>query len=224
MASPPVIDPRAVTIDRWLGRGQRIAVLKILVFALCLLPLALLVWDGLHANLGTNPIEETTHRTGDWTLRLLLVTLTVTPARRMLGWNFLLRLRRLLGLFAFFYACLHFLTYAWLDQFFWWDEIAKDIIKRPFITVGFSAFLLLIPLAVTSTNAMMKRLGRRWQQLHRLVYVSATLGVLHYLWLVKADLQRPLVYGALLTALLAYRVYADRRRIIKAAQTLRTGA
>lgn len=223
MASPPAIGPHAITLDRWLGRGPPITTLKILVFALCLLPLALLAWDGVHANLGPNPIEEITHRTGDWTLRLLLVTLAVTPARRLLGWNFLLRLRRLLGLFAFFYACLHFLTYVWLDQFFWWDEIAKDIVQRPFITVGFAAFLLLIPLAVTSTNAMMKRLGRRWQQLHRLVYVSATLGVLHYLWLVKADLRRPLIYGILLTALLAYRVYADRRRIIKTAQTPGTG-
>lgn len=197
---------------------------KAIVFALCLLPLAWLVWDGLHADLGTNPIEEVTHRTGDWTLRLLLITLTVTPARGLLNWNFLLRLRRLLGLFAFFYACLHFLTYVWLDQFFWWDEIVKDIVKRPFITVGFAAFVLLIPLAVTSTNAMMKRLGRRWQPLHRLVYVSATLGVLHYLWLVKADVQRPLTYGALLVILLAYRAYAGRRRMIKAAETLRTGS
>jgi sulfoxide reductase heme-binding subunit YedZ len=216
--------PSAIsTVDRWLGRGPRITMLKTIVFALCLLPLAWLVWDGLHGNLGTNPIEEITHRTGDWTLRLLLITLTVTPARRLLGWNFLLRLRRMLGLFAFFYACLHFLTYVWFDQFFWWDEIAKDIVKRPFITVGFAAFVLLIPLAVTSTNAMMKRLGRRWQQLHRLVYVSATLGVLHYLWLVKADVQRPLIYGVLLAALLAYRAYAGRRRMLKAAQTLRTG-
>ncbi len=198
--------------------------LKAIVFALCLLPLASLVWDGLHADLGTNPVEEVAHRTGDWTLRLLLITLTVTPARGLLSWNFLLRLRRLLGLFAFFYACLHFLTYVWLDQFFWWDEIVKDIVKRPFITVGFAAFVLLIPLAVTSTNAMMKRLGRRWQPLHRLVYVSATLGVLHYLWLVKADVQRPLTYGALLVILLAYRAYAGRRRMIKAAETLRTGS
>lgn len=209
-------------MDRWLGRGPRITALKTAIFVSCLLPLALLVWDGLQANLGTNPIEEVTHRTGDWTLRLLLITLTVTPARGLLGWNFLLRLRRMLGLFAFFYACLHFLTYVWLDQFFWWDEIAKDIIKRPFITVGFAAFLLLIPLAATSTRGMMKRLGRHWQPLHRLVYVSATLGVLHYLWLVKADLRRPLIYATLLATLLAYRAYANRRQLIKAA-TLRAG-
>ncbi len=209
-------------MDRWLGSGPRITGLKTAVFVLCLLPLALLVWDSLQANLGTNPIEEITHRTGDWTLRLLLITLTVTPARGLLGWNFLLRLRRMLGLFAFFYACLHFLTYVWLDQFFWWDEIAKDIVKRPFITVGFAAFVLLIPLALTSTNKMMKRLGRRWQQLHRLAYVTAILGVLHYLWLVKADVQRPLIYAALLTLLLAYRAYANRRRLMKAA-ALRTG-
>lgn len=211
----------AGTMDRWLGRGPRMTALKALVFLLCLLPLALLAWDGLRADLGTNPIEEVTHRTGDWTLRLLLITLTVTPARGLLGWHFLLRLRRMLGLFAFFYACLHFLTYVWLDQFFWWDEIAKDIVQRPFITVGFAAFLLLIPLALTSTKKMMKRLGRRWQQLHRLIYVIATLGVLHYLWLVKADVQRPLTYGALLAVLLAYRAQAHRR-LIKAVM-LRTG-
>jgi sulfoxide reductase heme-binding subunit YedZ len=220
LATPPAHG----IVDKWLGRGRRIKTLKGIVFVVCLLPLAWLAWDGLHTGLGTNPIEEITRRTGDWTLRLLLITLTVTPARRLLGWNFLLRLRRLLGLFAFFYACLHFLTYVWLDQFFWWDEILKDIAKRPFITVGFSAFILLIPLAVTSTHTMMKRLGRRWQQLHRLVYVSTSLGVLHYLWLVKADIQRPLIYGALLAALLAYRAYAGRRRTIKAAATVGTGS
>ena len=201
------------TIDRWLAHGARLSVLKAGVFLVCLLPLALLVWQGAHANLGTNPIEAVTHRTGEWALRLLLITLTVTPARRLLGWNFLLRLRRMLGLYAFFYACLHFLTYVWLDQFFWWGEIGRDIVERPFITVGFAAFVLLIPLAATSTQRMMKRLGRRWQPLHRLVYVSATLGVLHYLWLVKADVARPLAYGVLLAALLAYRAYAHRRRL-----------
>jgi sulfoxide reductase heme-binding subunit YedZ len=185
--------------------------LKPAVFVACLLPLALILWDAFNDGLGANPIEAITHRTGDWTLRLLLVTLAVTPARRLLGWGWLMRVRRMLGLYAFFYACLHFLTYLVLDQFFDWGEIAKDIIKRPYITVGFSAFILLIPLAVTSTNAMMRRLGKRWVQLHKLVYVIAVGGVLHYLWLVKADTLHPLTYAAILVLLLAARAWHQRR-------------
>jgi sulfoxide reductase heme-binding subunit YedZ len=202
----------APTLDRFFQqRSAARAALKPLAFILCLVPLAILIADGLHDQLGTNPIEEITHRTGDWTLRLLLVTLAVTPLRRSLGWNFLLRLRRLFGLFAFFYASLHFLTYVWLDQFFALGDIAKDVAKRPFITVGFTAFVMLIPLAATSTNRMMRRLGRRWQQLHRSIYLIATLGVVHYWWLVKADVRRPLLYGAVLAVLLLYRVVARAR-------------
>lgn len=194
----------------------RLRTLKALVFVACLVPLALMVWDGFRDQLGTNPIEEITHRTGDWTLRLLLLTLTVTPARRLLARPELLRLRRMLGLFTFFYASLHFMTYFWLDQFFDFSAIAKDVIKRPFITIGFTAFVLLIPLAVTSTNRMMRRLGRRWQQLHRLVYAIAIAGVLHYWWLVKADVRTPLIYAALLAVLLGYRVWFARAKTARA--------
>jgi sulfoxide reductase heme-binding subunit YedZ len=181
--------------------------------ALCLVPLAALVWRGLHHGLGANPIEYVTHSTGWWTLTFLLITLSVTPLRRLSGWNWLLRLRRTLGLYAFFYACLHFTTYIWLDQFFDLDSIGKDIVKRPFITVGFAAFVLLIPLAATSTNAMVRRLGAgRWQLLHRLVYVIAVFGVVHFWWLVKKDITEPLTFGALLAALLGARLVWRARR------------
>ena len=177
------------------------------LFVLALLPLARLVWLGFTGGLGANPIEFITHSTGTWTLVGLLATLSITPLRKLSGWNWLLRLRRMLGLFAFFYASLHFTTYIWLDQFFDLHAVFKDVIKRPFITVGFLAFVLLIPLAVTSTNAMVKRLGgKSWQRLHRLVYAIAILGVLHYWWLVKKDLTQPLIYALILAALLAYRV------------------
>lgn len=176
------------------------------LFAVCLLPLARLFVLGFGGGLGANPIEFITHSTGTWTLVGLLVTLSVTPLRRLTGRADLIRYRRMLGLFAFFYAMLHFMTYLWLDQFFDLAGIAKDIVKRPFITVGFAACVLLIPLAVTSTHAMMRRLGRRWQQLHRLVYLIASLGVIHYLWLVKKDLTQPLIFGAVLVLLLAMRL------------------
>ncbi|MGE5027468.1 MAG: sulfite oxidase heme-binding subunit YedZ [Betaproteobacteria bacterium] len=176
------------------------------LFAVCLLPLARLIVLGFGGGLGANPIEFITHSTGTWTLVGLLVTLSVTPLRRLTGRVELVRYRRMLGLFAFFYACLHFVTYIWLDQFFDPASIAKDIVKRPFITVGFTAFVLLIPLAATSTHAMMRRLGRRWQQLHRLIYPIALLGVLHYLWLVKKDITQPLIFGAVLALLLVMRL------------------
>jgi methionine sulfoxide reductase heme-binding subunit len=179
---------------------------KIWIFGICLLPLARLIVLGLTGGLGANPIEFITHSTGTWTLVGLMVTLSVTPLRRLTGRAELIRYRRMLGLFTFSYACLHFITYIWLDQFFDPAAIAKDIVKRPFITVGFSAFVLLIPLAATSTHGMMRRLGRRWQQLHRLVYVVAMLGVIHYAWLVKKDLTEPLIYGAVLVLLLAMRL------------------
>lgn len=187
--------------------------IKATAFALCLVPFARLVWLATHRGLGANPIEHITRSTGYWTLTFLLITLTVTPLRRITGWSWLLRLRRMLGLFAFFYVCLHFTTYIWLDQFFDVPGMVKDIIKRPFITVGFCAFLLLIPLAATSTNAMVKRLGgRRWQLLHRLVYVIPTLGVLHFWWLVKKDLTEPIVFGTLLGILLLARlIYSVRK-------------
>ncbi|HTT38416.1 MAG TPA: protein-methionine-sulfoxide reductase heme-binding subunit MsrQ [Burkholderiales bacterium] len=192
---------------------DRVQRVKAVAFALCLIPLVHLGWLGLRGRLGANPIEYITHSTGWWTLAFLLLTLTITPARRLTNWNWLLKLRRMLGLYAFFYVCLHFTTYLWLDQFFDWKSIVKDIGKRPFITVGFAAFLLLIPLASTSTHAMVRRLGaRRWQRLHRAVYAIGVLGVLHFWWLVKKDIREPLIFGALLGALLLVRlVYAARK-------------
>jgi len=179
---------------------------KAWIALVCLLPLVRLIVLGGSGGLGANPIEFITRSTGTWTLVGLLVTLSVTPLRRLTGRADLIRYRRMLGLFAFFYAGLHFITYIWLDQFFDPAAIAKDIIKRPFITIGFTAFLLLIPLAVTSTHAMMRRLGRRWKQLHRLIYLIALLGVVHYLWLVKKDLSEPLIYGVALALLLVMRL------------------
>ena len=187
--------------------------LKPAIFVLSLLPLVWLAWQGYAGQLGANPIETITHGTGEWALRFLLITLAMTPLRRMTGSPWPIRVRRMLGLFAFFYATLHLFTYLWLDQFFWWEEILRDIAKRPFITVGMLAFALLLPLAVTSTNAMMRRLGgARWKRLHRLAYVIPALGVLHFLWVVKADTLEPLVYGLVLAALLALRLPWMARR------------
>lgn len=181
--------------------------LKIAVFLACLVPLGLLAWGAYTQNLGANPIEKITHSTGDWTLRFLLITLSITPLRKLLALPSLIRFRRMFGLFAFFYGCLHFLTYIWLDKFFNLHDMLADVAKRKFITVGFTAFVLLIPLAITSTSGWIRRLGgKRWQRLHRLIYVSAICGVIHYLWLVKADIRKPLEYGAILTILLGYRL------------------
>ncbi len=190
--------------------------IKVALFLVCLLPLAHLVQAGLTDALGANPIEAITHATGDWTLRFLLITLAVTPLRRLTGAHWLLRLRRMLGLFAFFYASLHFTTYIWLDQFFDLQGIAKDVLKRPFITVGFAAFVLLIPLAATSNSFAIRRLGgRKWQSLHRSVYAIAILGVTHYWWLVKKDISEPLLYGSILAGLLGIRAWwreVERRK------------
>jgi sulfoxide reductase heme-binding subunit YedZ len=187
--------------------------IKAALFVLCLVPLASLAWRGFHHGLGANPIEYITRSLGWWTLAFLLITLGVTPLRRVTSLNWLLRLRRMLGLYAFFYACLHFTTYIWLDQFFDLMSIGKDIMKRPFITVGFLAFLLLIPLAATSTNAMVKRLGaKRWQLLHRAVYAIASLGVLHFWWLVKRDITEPLIFATLLALLFVARLVRRARR------------
>jgi len=180
---------------------------KPLVFCLCLAPLALLVYRGASGAIGPNPVEAVTHFTGDWTLRILLITLAVTPLRRITGMGWLLRFRRMLGLFAFFYACLHLLTYLWLDQFFALGAILEDIVQRPYITAGFAAFLLImVPLAVTSTKGMVRRLGKRWRTLHRAVYAIAVLGVLHFLWLAKADITEPAIYGLALSLLLLSRL------------------
>ncbi len=180
--------------------------IKTVLFVACLAPAMALVWRALHGELGANPIEFVTHATGDWTLRFLLLTLTITPARRLLGMPRLIRFRRMLGLFAFFYGSLHALTYFWLDQFFDINSILKDVAKRPFITAGFTAFILLVPLAVTSTAGWIRRLGGKgWQRLHSLIYVSVLAGVIHYYWLVKSDVRRPLLYVGIALLLLSYR-------------------
>ncbi len=182
---------------------------KPFVFLACLIPLALLGWKAYSAALGANPIEVITHSTGDWTIRFLLTTLAITPLRKLTGQPWLIRYRRMFGLFAFFYGVLHFLTYIWLDKSFDLHEMFADVAKRRFITVGFTGFVLLIPLALTSTTGWIRRLGgKRWQALHRLIYASALAGVIHYLWLVKADIRKPLQYGAVLSILLGYRVVA----------------
>jgi sulfoxide reductase heme-binding subunit YedZ len=181
--------------------------LKVPVFLLCLAPIGVVVWRALHNGLTANPIEFITHATGDWTLRFLVITLAITPVRKFFGLPELVRFRRMLGLFAFFYACLHFTTYIWLDKFFDLSEMWKDVIKRRFITIGFAAFLLLIPLAITSTAGWIRRLGgQRWRALHRLIYVSAVLGVIHYYWLVKSAVIRPLTYGFIVAVLLLFRM------------------
>lgn len=185
---------------------KRFIWIKLLVFVLSLLPAAGLAAGLFTGGLGANPVEAITHSTGEWALRFLLLTLAVTPLRRLTGYGSLIRLRRMLGLFAFFYAALHLSTYVALDQFFDAAAIVKDVVKRPYITAGFLGFLLMAPLAATSTAGMIRRLGgRRWQQLHRLVYPCAIAAVVHFLWLVKADLTEPLLYAGVLTALLGYR-------------------
>jgi sulfoxide reductase heme-binding subunit YedZ len=194
------------------ARALRVA--KAVVFAVALIPFALLVRMVATDQLGPNPIETLNRFTGDWTLRFLLITLAVTPLRQLTGHHYLVRFRRLLGLFAFFYVCLHFLSWLWIDKLFDIDEMIKDVIKRPFITVGFTCFLLLIPLAVTSTNAMVRRLGgRRWRALHRLVYAIGIGGVIHFWWLVKSDIREPLIYAIILGFLLGYRLWVYRRNV-----------
>src|SRR5918996_948296 len=180
--------------------------LKPTVFLICLIPLSQLAYRAYGADLGANPIDTITRFTGSWALIFLLASLAVTPLRRLTGWNELIKFRRMLGLYAFFYALLHFSTFVGLDHFFDLDRIAKDILKRPYVTAGFTAFVLMIPLAITSTAGMVRRLGKRWQQLHRLVYVAAIAAVIHFYWLVKADIRRPVQYGVVLGLLLGYRL------------------
>lgn len=180
---------------------------KVVVFLACLGPLARLGWKAYNGLLGANPIEVITHSTGDWTLIFLCVTLAVTPLRMLTQQYWLIRFRRMLGLFAMFYGTLHFTTYIWLDKFFDAHEMVKDVAKRPFITMGFTAFVLMIPLAITSTRGWISRLGgKRWNLLHRLIYFSAIAGVIHYVWLVKKDLTKPLEYAAVVAVLLGYRL------------------
>ena len=187
---------------------------KVLLWPLCLAPLLFMllgVFQVAGYGLGANPIEELLHRCGEWGLKFLLITLAITPLRRITGWNWLVRYRRLLGLFAFFYVMLHFVVYIWLDRQLDLGSIVEDIVKRPYITIGMVAIVMLIPLAVTSTRGMMRRLGHRWQKLHRLVYVIAILGVWHFWWQVKADFLEPSIYAGILALLLGVRLWYRKR-------------
>jgi methionine sulfoxide reductase heme-binding subunit len=199
-------------------------VLKISVFVACLTPLFLLVTAAVMGNLSANPIKDITEDTGAWTLRFLLITMCITPLRKLTGWNAVIKFRRMVGLFAFFYGFLHLMTYLWLDQFFSIPDMIHDVFKRPFITAGAAGFALMVPLAVTSTRKWISRMGgKRWQLLHRLVYVSAFAGVVHYVWLVKADIQRPVIYAVFLSILFAYRlfVWAGADSVLEVRRALR---
>jgi len=199
-----------------------IILLKIVIWALCLSPANLLAWKATHDLLGANPLSEITLTTGHWTLYLLLTTLAISPLRKITRLNWLIRFRRLVGLFAFFYGCLHLMTYLWFDKAFDLHEIVKDIYKRPFITAGMTAWILMLPLALTSTGASIRWLGgKRWQKLHRLIYFSAIAGVVHFWWLVKRDLTRPEIMAAILTLLLAFRII-DRFLATRVSPPVRT--
>ena len=200
-----------MTQTEWIRR-----IWKPLAFVLALLPFLLLAYQWYTDQLSANPIDDITDTTGTWTLRFLMITLAITPLRKITGWNWLLKFRRMVGLFAFSSVCLHFITYVYLDQFFLWEEIVADVQKRPFITVGFTSFLLMVPLALTSNDRVTKWIGgKRWQRLHRLIYFIALGGVIHYLWLVKADTHRPLTYGAILLILLGSRAWFALRPRLK---------
>lgn len=193
---------------------KQLSAIKVALFLASLLPFANMAWLTVQAAL-TEPLEYITHQTGDWALYFLCITLAVTPLRRFTGWNWVIRLRRMLGLFCFFYALLHFTTFLWFDHFFDWSAMWKDVLKRPFITVGFIAFLMLVPLAATSTNGMVKRLGgKRWRWLHRLIYVIAPLAILHFWWMKagKNDFAEPILFGTIVAVLLGLRVWWSRTR------------
>jgi len=190
-------------------------IIKPSLFILCLLPFIFLLIAALTDDLGTNPVETLTHETGEWALRLLLITLFITPLRRLTGQPSLIKLRRMLGLFTFFYALLHFITYVWLDQFFDWSEILEDIPKRPFITIGFISFVLLLPLALTSTNAMQRRLKKKWLTLHKLVYVIPVLVLIHFTWSLKADYSEPIIYASFFMLLMLARLLDSRKKALQ---------
>lgn len=186
---------------------KQIAWIKAGLFIAALIPLARLFWLGFTDNLSANPVEFVERSTGTWALVSLLVTLSMTPIRLLTGISWQIQLRRMMGLFMYFYACLHFATYIWLDHWFFWEEITADIVKHPYVLVGFSAFVLATPLAITSNRAMMLRLGQNWKRLHMLVYPIAVLAVLHFWWLVKKDIREPLMYALVLALLLGIRLY-----------------
>jgi sulfoxide reductase heme-binding subunit YedZ len=201
-------------------RTIRTHYLRPLLFLLCLTPAAALVWSIASGNLGANPLEEIRDSTGIWTLRFLLMTLAITPLRRLTRWHNIIKIRRMIGLFSFFYATLHFVSYVWLDQFFALTEMIKDLTKRPFIMAGYTSFVVLIPLAVTSTRKWILRLGgARWQLLHRLIYVSAVAGILHYFWRVKLDVRQPIIYGIVLAVLLILRSRLGLSSAVASART-----
>jgi methionine sulfoxide reductase heme-binding subunit len=203
---------RAILVSKWT---------KVVVFLICSIPFADLLWRFIKGNLGINPVETLQHGTGDWTIRFIVFTLCITPFRKLFKLPDLIRFRRMLGLFAFFYACLHFLTYLGPDQSFDLAGMWKDVYKRPFITVGFLGFVLLIPLALTSTAGWIRRLGgKRWQMLHRAIYVTAICGVIHYYWLVKSDVRKPVFYGSLVAILLLWRFggWLSKRRSLVASK------
>ena len=200
---------------RNISNKQVSLIIKPVLFLLCLMPLVILLIAAINDNLGTNPVETLTHETGQWALRFLLIGLAVTPLRRLLKIAWLIKLRRMLGLFAFFYASLHFITYLWLDQFFDWYEIIIDIPKRPFITIGFVSLVLLLPLVLTSTSAMQRRLGKKWLALHKLVYVIPVLVLIHFVWSLKADYSEPLSYALVFVFLLLMRFIYDRKKTLQ---------
>ena len=198
-----------------MATSQSMRSAKVLVFSLCFAPTLVLIWDSLTGGLSVNPIEDITHRTDDWALRFVLLTLALTPFRWLSGWNEVIRYRRMLGLFTFWYASLHFSTYIVFDHFFDVRSIADDVIERKYVTAGFFGFVLMLPLAVTSTQGWIRRLGKRWSVLHRLIYVAAVAGVVHFLWLVKLETSEPLIYAAVLSGLFLVRVV--RRKLTRAA-------
>jgi sulfoxide reductase heme-binding subunit YedZ len=199
-AAAPVVRPKPKPKLSWIAG-------KSVVWIFCLAPALSLVWKAFHSDLGANPVEYITHATGNWTLRLILITLTITPARRLLKQPQLTRFRRLFGLFAFFYGCLHFTTWFLLDKSLDFGEMWKDVLKRPFITMGFLGFVAMIPLAATSTAGWIRRMGgKNWQRLHRLIYLTAAAGVVHYYWLVKSDIRLPVTYGVILAVLMGLRL------------------
>ena len=191
---------------------------KVVLFLTCLTPLAWLATRTVTGRLGINPVEDLELTTGIWALRLLVITLAITPLRRLTGWNRIIQYRRMLGLFAFFYVCLHFAIYIGVDQFFAFKLIAKDVVKRPFITMGFTAFVLMVPLAITSTKGWIRRLGRRWQLLHRLIYISGICAAIHYLWKVKVMIGSPVYYAFAIGLLLGFRIAWQ----LKSAKSLKT--
>ena len=195
-------------LKSWLSAG---ALIKPVLFILCLVPFLSLLTGAFNNSLGPNPVETMIRSLGDWGIYFLLIGLAISPARKVLKLNRLIQYRRMIGLFAFFYICMHFLSYIWFDQFFNVSEIVKDIIKRPFITVGFTGFLLLVPLALTSTNGMIRRLKKNWARLHKLVYPVSILALLHYFMMIKADYFQPLILLVILSVLLGYRLYTAQK-------------